>query len=91
MTPEGKIKNEIMKYLKQIPDGYFFRVAQGKFSQSGISDILGVYRSKFVAIEAKVKGNSTTPLQQQFLRKVALAQGIAIVAYSVKDVSELIK
>lgn len=88
---EKNIQAKILKYLKTIPNSYFFKVAQGKFSQGGISDILGLYRGQFVAIEVKADGNKMTPLQARFQDIIKRSGGIAICAYSLEDVQQWIK
>ncbi len=57
----------------------------------GISDIIGVYRGRFLAIEVKRKGNKPTDDQRAFLERVDKEGGIAIVAYSVDDVVNALK
>ena len=52
----------------------------------GISDILGIYKGRFLAIEIKKPGGKPTPDQLKFLRYVREEGGIAFVAYSVDDV-----
>ena len=52
----------------------------------GISDIIGIYRGRFLAIEVKRPGNKLSDKQAQFLRSVSASGGIAMVAYSVDDV-----
>lgn len=45
----------------------------------GISDILGVYRGYFVAIEVKAKGEKARPEQEEFIRNIRESGGIAFV------------
>lgn len=52
----------------------------------GISDIIGIHRGRFLAIEVKRPGNKLSDRQARFLRSVSDAGGIALVAYSVDDV-----
>lgn len=88
---EKAIQIKIIKYLKTVEDGYFFKVQQGKYSQSGISDIIGLWQGRFCAIEVKAKGNSMTPLQAMFQKTITACGGIAICAYDVEDVKKWIK
>ena len=58
---------------------------------TGISDIIGLLPDgRFLAIEAKVDKNKPTPDQWDFINAVRLNKGIAIVAYSLDDVIEVI-
>ena len=57
-------------------------------SPKGISDIIGIYKGRFLAIEVKRDNQIPTPLQQAFLDEVKANGGIAILARSAKDVIE---
>ena len=61
-----------------------------KSPQRGISDILFWGHSIFGAIEVKVKPNKPTAEQEQFLADMRYRGGVAIVAYSLDDVSKII-
>ncbi|HEX8851247.1 MAG TPA: VRR-NUC domain-containing protein [Gemmatimonadaceae bacterium] len=52
----------------------------------GISDIIGTYKGRFLAIETKRVGKKPTDDQRGFLERIDKEGGIAIVAYSVDDV-----
>lgn len=52
----------------------------------GISDILGIYKGKFLAIEVKSKSGRLSDYQRIFLREVTENGGISIVARSIEDV-----
>lgn len=102
MTPENLIKRQICAYLKArgalifVHDsvGIFdpirkvYRVNQDPYRRKGVSDLLGIWKARFLAIEVKVKGRYPTKEQKQFLKDVAEAGGIAILARSTKDVEE---
>jgi hypothetical protein len=62
-----------------------------KFGYPGISDVLGVYKSRFLAVEVKQEGKNATALQEAFLTRVYEAGGIAIVARSWEDVEIALK
>ena len=71
-----------------------------RFGAKGMADILGVLRQsctpppaptgRFLAIEVKQRGRKPTPEQQRFLDEVAMAGGLAFVAYSVADVQQML-
>lgn len=54
----------------------------------GISDIVGIYRGKPLAIEVKTGNGYLRPDQKKFLHRFNEAGGIAIVARSVEEVAE---
>lgn len=62
------------------------RVFRG--AEKGTSDVIGCYRGRYFAIEAKVAPNKTTAAQDNFLEKVRAAGGIACVAYNLDDIDQ---
>ena len=77
-----------MAYLKC--KGRFFKVVQGRYSEAGISDIIGVYKGCFCAIEVKSSKGVASKKQIIFQRQVKAAGGYAIIARSVNEVREMI-
>ncbi len=62
---------------------------QGPMSEpKGVSDILGCFEGKLLAIEVKVPGREPSPDQLQFIDGVNHYGGIGFVAHSVEDVIE---
>lgn len=61
-----------------------------KGAPAGTSDIIGILPGSgvFLAIEAKIKGNTTTAKQDSFLEHIRSAGGVAFVAYSIDDVEK---
>jgi len=58
------------------------------YQENGISDILGCYHGRFVAIEAKQPGGKASPLQLLFLKDVKKAGGFAAI---VENMTELVE
>jgi hypothetical protein len=91
MTPEGKIKVEIKKYLlAQYPKALTYFPVANKFSTIGASDILVCINGKFIALEVKTQTNHATKLQELFIERVIAAGGVAGVVRSVDDVIHLL-
>ena len=74
----------------------------GKWYKLGVSDILGIYKGKFLAIEVKTPttidedgdkryGGRLTENQKIFLQEIQEQGGIAIIARSVEDVEQALK
>ncbi len=96
---EQDLVNQIIDYLTRI-NAVATRINSGKIiitgkdghrrafngAPKGTSDILACIHGRYVAIECKLEGETTTPEQVEFLAKVGRAGGIAIVAYSLDDV-----
>lgn len=56
----------------------------------GGSDLIGIYKGRFLALEVKMPGKKPTPEQENFLRVVRENGGIAGVVRSVDDVKKLL-
>jgi hypothetical protein len=82
---ERDLVKSILAYLGSLPNTYAFRVEQRPGMSRGVSDILAVQDGRFLAIEVKVPGNQTTPLQDRFLRLVSNAGGESLVVFSLSQ------
>lgn len=104
--PEQRIKNEILSYLSSLGNAFFFpidstgiydpvkkvfRRKNSIYHIRGVSDILGVYAGKPVAIEVKSKVGVVSDYQKNFIQRFIQAGGVAIVARSLDDVKNLFK
>ena len=77
-TPEGKVKDKVVKILKQYGVYYFFPVTGG-YGASDIPDIICCHNGRFIAIECKAGKNKTTPLQDAHIARIRAAGGVAVV------------
>lgn len=64
-------------------------VAYGVCNPGG-SDLIGIYKGRFLALEVKQPGKSATTVQENFLRAVRQNGGIAGVVRSPEDVRNLL-
>ncbi len=78
MTPEAKVKREVVRQLKELGAYYFYPVTGG-YGRSGVPDIVGVYQGRFFGIECKAGTNKPTALQQKNLDDIVAAGGIGVV------------
>lgn len=85
---EAELTSAIRALLKTV--GVFaWKQWQGPMSQPrGVSDIIGLYKGRFIAIEIKTAGGRVTPEQDRFLEAVRRHGGVAFVARSIDDVIE---
>jgi hypothetical protein len=83
---EKEITHGVRLLLKSL--GVFhWKQWQGPMSQpKGVSDILGVWKGRLLAIEVKRPGGKVSDEQQAFIDRVNKLGGIAFVARSVDDV-----
>jgi Holliday junction resolvase len=61
-TPEGKVKDAVVKVLKDEGVYYFFPMTHG-MGRSGVPDIIACVDGRFVGIECKADGGRPTELQ----------------------------
>lgn len=78
MTPEKKVKNKVVKILKDFDAYYFFPATHG-YGTSGVPDIVVCYCGWFIGIECKAGKNKPTPLQEHNLTMIRENGGIAMV------------
>jgi hypothetical protein len=98
---EKAIQNQILVFLNMSgifcwqndsvgvwdPTRKVYRKSHNKYKINGVSDILGVFHGRFLAIEVKSKVGKLTESQKAFLENVRDNGGIAILARSVSDVA----
>lgn len=79
-----------MKMPNEVDPANPFRRRKNRFIRfagvDGISDIIGIYKGRFLAIETKRVGKKPTKEQRDFLDAIEKGGGIAIVAFTVDDV-----
>jgi hypothetical protein len=78
LTPEKKVKNKVVKLLKEYEAYYFFPATYG-FGRSGVPDIIVCYRGRFIGVECKAGTNKPTPLQERELTAINKAKGITFI------------
>ena len=80
-TPEALVKKRIREILNQ-HNALFFSPVTGGYGVSGVSDIIALYRGRFLAIEAKADATKRpTELQMKFLQSVEFNEGIPMVIH----------
>jgi penicillin-binding protein-related factor A (putative recombinase) len=104
---EKSIETAILTYLNFLPKCFawknnsvgvydssrsVYRKAKSKFNISGVSDILGIYHGRFLAIEVKRgSGGRVSREQHDYIERIKTLGGIAGVCTSVDEARELIK
>lgn len=89
-TPEARVKDAIKKWLREIPECWFFMPIGGPFAVHGVPDIVGLVRGRFFGIECKAPGkeSNTTANQEATIEFINAAGGVAFVASDVTTVVE---
>lgn len=92
-TPEGKVKDYIKRYLKSLPECWFYMPVQNGMGVVGIPDIICVIRGRMVAIECKAPGKekNVTANQQATIDRINEAGGLAFVASDTDTVIKRLK
>ena len=71
MTPEGKVKKFVEKYMDQhFPEAWKYNPPGGAFGRAGTPDKFYLYKGVFIAIEVKADNGSVTKLQMKTLQKL---------------------
>jgi len=78
MTPEKKVKNNVVKLLKDTGAYYFYPVASG-YGSSGVPDIVACIHGRFIGIECKANGGVPTALQDKNLMDIMANGGIGVI------------
>jgi len=86
---EQDIQKKIIKYLES-KGAYVIKTIST--NKAGVPDIIACYKGNFMAIEVKTPKtkNNVSELQKAHLRKIKEAGGLAIVAWDIKQVKELL-
>ena len=84
MTPEGKVKQDLRKYLDSVGCWHFLPVSNG-MGVHGVPDIVGSYKGRFFALEVKAPGRrgekwrGASHLQVLQMDKIKKSGGFAMV------------
>ena len=82
---EKTITNQILKYLKSLPECFAFKEHGGLYGTSGIPDIIVCYKGKFLAFEVKTEKGKLSKLQEMAIAKIRKANGMAFKVTSLEE------
>ena len=88
---EKNIVIAIKRYLKTVPNCFFWKEHGEMYGTAGIPDLIICLNGRFVAFEVKTETGVVSKLQEQTINKITAAHGIARVVRSVDEVEEIIK
>jgi len=91
-TPEGRVKDDVKKRLKQ-HDIWYFCPMQNGFGVVGIPDFICCVNGHFLAIETKAPGkvNNTTPNQDRVIKEIREHWGTVLIIDDVEILDMYIK
>ena len=89
---ESKLTTLILKALKK-HGGFWFKVHGSAYQTTGIPDIIGCYRGRFIGFEVKIPGKENTLSRRQRLQLVRIVQqgGSSAMITSVRGALKLIQ
>ena len=88
---ESDIVKSIMRYLKTVPDCFFWKEHGGMYGTAGIPDIIACIGGHFYGFEVKTEKGRPTKLQEAVIRKILAAGGTALVVRSADEVRAVIE
>lgn len=88
---EKTITNQILKYLKSLPECFAFKEHGGLYGTSGIPDIIVCYKGKFLAFEVKTEKGKLSKLQEITIEKIQKANGMAFKVTSLEEAKEILE
>lgn len=90
-TPEKRVKDKVVKLLKEAGVYYFYASTHG-FGRSGVPDLVCCMGGRFIGIECKAGKNKPTPLQEKEMAAIRAAGGTTLVVNedNINDVKELL-
>ena len=92
MTEDQWRPKVVGRLKRQLKGSLWFPIPRTVYGRSGVSDIIGCYQGRFIAIELKRADSNwaITRTQAAFLRDVVRADGEAYVAYNDPDIALII-
>lgn len=77
MTPEGRVKAAVKRILDDYVEHYREMPVPGGYGKSGL-DFTVCFFGRFLSIETKAPGETPTPRQENTMRDIVRAGGVAV-------------
>lgn len=92
MPRESYFQKKIMQWIqKSFPDAFIWKAAAGPYSRQGIPDICCIISGRFYGFEVKRPFIGVlSRIQEQTMKEIRAAGGVAEVVTSEKDVAEIL-
>jgi hypothetical protein len=88
---EKAITAAIVRYLKTLPECFFWKEHGGMYGTAGLPDLICCIKGRFVAFEVKTPAGRLSGPQEAAVGKIRAAGGTARVVRSVADVKAALK
>jgi len=86
--PETRLVGKMMDRL-EAEGGWWMKVHGSIFQIAGVPDIVGCWKGRFIAIEAKMPGNIPSQIQAEVMKRLLIAGARVGVAYSVTEAVDI--
>jgi hypothetical protein len=91
VTPEGKVKMFVRKFMqKHFPGHFYYSPMGGAFGKAGIPDHLYLWKGILIAIEVKADKGRLSDLQAQTLKQMTEQGALCAVVYG-KDEAKMMR
>ena len=91
VTPEGKVKMFVRKFMRDhFPGHFYYSPMGGAFGKSGMPDHIYLWKGVLIGIEIKADGGRLSQLQEQTLKQMAAQGALCAVVYG-KDEAKMNK
>jgi hypothetical protein len=88
---EAAITAAIQRYLKTVPECFYFKEHGGQYGTAGLPDLILCYRGRFVAFEVKTPSGKPSKLQELTIAKIKAAKGEAFIVRSAGEVQHILE
>jgi len=88
---EATITATVARYLKTVPECFFWKEHGSQYGTAGLPDIILCYRGRFVALEVKAPSGRPSKLQEITIAKIKAAKGEACIVRSVEEVKHILE
>lgn len=88
--PETRLQRRVQAYLKG-SGAYVWKVHGNEFTPVGLPDIVGVWRSLFIAVETKEPGERLSTVQEYRVQRLRMAGAFVLApCYNLDQVKEFV-
>ena len=89
VTPEGKVKMFVRKFMKEhFPDHFYYSPMGGAFGKAGMPDHIYLWKGILVGIEIKADKGRLSSLQEETLKQMSAQGALCAVVYG-KDINKM--
>lgn len=89
VTPEGKVKMFVRKFMRDhFPGHFYYSPMGGAFGKSGMPDHLYLWNGILVGIEIKADKGKLSALQEQTLKQMSAQGALCAVVYG-RDIDKM--